>query len=150
MRLSRPRFTFSAESWSSAIGFAAIADGFSKKDASGLIRGVSSGAPREPTPEEVAAANGALFARNDAEALAAAARSLIPLYEVSADSLRTVPLPVLGLCGELDALNLNMVKRMAATVRGMEVVWLPGETHASSVRPSAAPLLAFLNKHRNP
>jgi len=30
----------------------------------------------------------------------------------------------------------------------LEVVELPGATHASSVRPSAQPLVAFLNKHR--
>lgn len=130
--------------------FVAMAEGFDKKDASWLIRGVSAGAPKEPTPEEVAAANAALFARNDAEALAAAARSLLPLYEVSAESLRAVSLPVLAICGEQDALNVPMVKQMAATVRGMEVVWLPGATHASSVRPAAAPLVAFLDKHRKP
>jgi pimeloyl-ACP methyl ester carboxylesterase len=127
-----------------------MADGFDRKDASGLIRGVSSGAPREPTPEEVAAANAALFARNDAEALAAAARGLMPLYELSADSLRSVTLPVLALCGEQDGFNIDMVKRMAAVVRGMEVVWLPNATHASSIRPATAPLVAFLDKHRNP
>jgi len=34
-------------------------------------------------------------------------------------------------------------------VRGLQVVQLPGANHATSVRPSAAPLLAFLNTHRN-
>jgi len=43
---------------------------------------------------------------------------------------------------------LESVKRMAAVVRGMEVVRIPGATHASSVRPSAEPLVAFLDKHR--
>ena len=59
-------------------------------------------------------------------------------------------LPVVAICGEQGTLNVPMVKQMAATMRGMEVVWLPGATHASSVRPAAAPLVAFLDKHRHP
>jgi pimeloyl-ACP methyl ester carboxylesterase len=131
-----------------ATQFSALADGFDKKDATWLIRAVSSSGQQGPTAEEIAAANASLFARNDSDALAAAARGLLPLYQVSADSLRGVSLPVLAIVGEQDTLNLEGVKRMAAVVRGMEVVRLPGATHASSVRPSAEPLVAFLNKHR--
>ena len=131
-----------------ATQFSALADGFDKKDATWLIRAVSSSGQQGPTAEEIAAANASLFARNDSDALAAAARGLLPLYQVPADSLRGVSLPVLAIVGEQDTLNLEGVKRMAAVVRGMEVVRLPGATHASSVRPSAEPLVAFLNKHR--
>jgi pimeloyl-ACP methyl ester carboxylesterase len=131
-----------------ATQFSALADGFDKKDATWLIRAVSSSGQQGPTAEESAAANASLFARNDSDALAAAARGLLPLYQVPADSLRGVSLPVLAIVGEQDTLNLEGVKRMAAVVRGMEVVRLPGATHASSVRPSAEPLVAFLNKHR--
>jgi len=128
--------------------FSALADGFEKKDASWLIRAVSSAGQKGPTAEEIAAANASLFARNDSDALAAAARGLLPLYQVPADSLRGVSLPVLAIVGDQDTLNLEGVKRMAAVVRGMEVVRIPSATHASSVRPSAEPLVAFLNKHR--
>jgi pimeloyl-ACP methyl ester carboxylesterase len=131
-----------------ATQFSALADGFDKKDATWLIRAVSSSGQQGPTAEEIAAANASLFARNDSDALAAAARGLLPLYQVSADSLRGVSLPVLAIVGDQDTLNLEGVKRMAAVVRGMEVIRLPGATHASSVRPSAEPLVAFLNKHR--
>jgi pimeloyl-ACP methyl ester carboxylesterase len=129
--------------------FSMLADGFEKGDASALIRGVSSSGRSGPTPEEVAAANAALFARNDPQALAAVARGLVPLYEISASSLRGVSLPVLAIVGEQDTFNLGSVKRLAGVVRGLDVVQLPATTHASSVRPSAAPLVAFLDKHRN-
>jgi pimeloyl-ACP methyl ester carboxylesterase len=131
-----------------ATQFSALADGFDKKDATWLIRAVSGSGQQGPTAEQIAAANASLFARNDSDALAAAARGLLPLYQVSADSLRGVSLPVLAIVGDQDTQNLEGVKRMAAVVRGMEVVRLPGATHASSVRPSAEPLVAFLNKHR--
>jgi pimeloyl-ACP methyl ester carboxylesterase len=128
--------------------FAALAEGFDKKDASWLLRAVGPSGQKAPTPEEIAAANASLFARNDGEALAAAARGLLPLYEISADSLRAVSLPVLAIVGDQDTFNLEGVKRMAGIVPGMEVVRLPGATHASSVRPSSEPLVAFLNKHK--
>jgi pimeloyl-ACP methyl ester carboxylesterase len=130
-----------------AAQFTALAEGFDKKDASWLIRAVGAPGKNGPTAAEIAAANASLFARNDADALAAAARGLLPLYQISADSLRGVSLPVLAIIGEQDTFNLDSVKRMATAVRGMEVVQLPGATHASSVRPSASPLVAFLNKH---
>jgi pimeloyl-ACP methyl ester carboxylesterase len=128
--------------------FAALADGFDKKDASPLIRAVTSAGQNGPTAEEVAALNAALFARNDAEALAAAARGLLPLYQISAGDLRGVSLPVLAIVGEQDTFNLERVMRMASLVPRIEVVRLPGATHASSVRPAAEPLVAFLNRHR--
>ena len=55
---------------------------------------------------------------------------------------------MLGIVGEHDAFNLTAVKRMATVVPKMEVVVLPGANHATSVRPSADPLIAFLAKHR--
>jgi pimeloyl-ACP methyl ester carboxylesterase len=69
-------------------------------------------------------------------------------YEVSRDSLRATTLPVLAISGEHDR-GLEAVKRMAGVVRGMEVVQIPGASHASSVRPSAEPLVAFLDKYRS-
>ena len=47
----------------------ALADSFARRDASYLIRGVTSGGVNGPTDAEVAALSAALFARNDADAL---------------------------------------------------------------------------------
>lgn len=127
----------------------ALADSFAKKDASYLIRGVNAGAANGPTDAEVAALSAALFARNDADALAAAARGMTALYDVPRESLRSVRLPVLALVGEHDSMNVDAVKRMTGLVPGLEVIELPGATHASSVRPAAAPLVAFLTRHRS-
>jgi pimeloyl-ACP methyl ester carboxylesterase len=127
----------------------ALADSFARRDASFLVRGVNAGSANGPTDAEVAALSASLFARNDADALAAVARGFLPLNEVSRDSLRSTQVPVLALIGELDALNMEAVKRMTGVVPALEVIELPGATHASSVRPSAAPLVAFLNKHRS-
>jgi pimeloyl-ACP methyl ester carboxylesterase len=124
-----------------------LADGFARKDASPLISRVMGAGQKAPTDEEVAALNASLFGRNDHEALAAVARGMTSLFELSADSLRATTLPVLAIIGEQDP-GLEAVKRMAGVVPGMEVVELPGANHATSVRPSAAPLLAFLNRHR--
>jgi pimeloyl-ACP methyl ester carboxylesterase len=127
----------------------ALADSFARRDASYLIRGVTAGGTNGPTDAEVAALGAALFARNDADALAAVARGFLPLYDVPRDSLRSAQVPVLALIGELDSMNMEAVKRMKAVVPAVEVIELPGATHASSVRPSAEPLVAFLNKHRS-
>jgi pimeloyl-ACP methyl ester carboxylesterase len=126
----------------------ALADGFARKDASFLIRGVTSGDQKGPTDSEVAALNASLFARNDHEALAAATRGLLPLYNVPEKTLRAATVPVLAIVGELDR-SVVSVDRMAGVVRGLEVVKIPGATHASSVKPAAAPLVAFLDKHRS-
>ncbi len=123
----------------------ALAEGFEKSDASALIRGVTSGETK-PTDEEVAALNASLFARNDAKALAAAARGLPFLFEIKADQLRATTVPVLAMIGEYDH-NLEAVKRMAGVVPALEVVQIPGATHATSVRPSAEHLVTFLDKH---
>ena len=127
----------------------ALADSFARRDASYLIRGVTSGGANGPTDAEVAALSAALFARNDADALAAVARGYLPLVDVSRDSLRSTHVPVLALIGELDSMNMDAVKRMKGVMPALEVIELPGATHASSVRPSVAPLVAFLNKHRS-
>ena len=124
----------------------ALADGFEKRDASWLV-GAVTGGQNTLSKAEIEAMNASLFARNDPEALAAATRGLVPLYEVSRDRLRATKVPVLAIIGDQDTFNLEPVKRMAAVVPKMEVVELPGATHATSVRPSAQPLIAFLNKH---
>jgi pimeloyl-ACP methyl ester carboxylesterase len=125
----------------------ALADGFANGDASVLIRGVRSSGQNGPTADEVAALNASLFARNDPQVLAAVTRGLLPLFEISADSLRAATRPVLAIIGEHDR-GLQAVKRMVGLVRNLEVVEIPGASHATSVRPSAEPLVAFLNKHR--
>ena len=127
----------------------ALADSFARRDATYLIRGVTAGGANGPTDAEVAALSAALFARNDADALAAVARGYLPLVDVSRDSLRSTQVPVLALIGALDGMNMEAVKRMKGVVPALEVIELPGATHASSVRPSAEPLVAFLNKHRS-
>jgi len=128
-----------------------LADGFAKRDASALVSRVASNGPNTPAPTaaDIAAMNEALFARNDALALSACARSMATLFEVPADRLRAVTVPVLAIVGELDTPNVASVARMKTVVRGLQVVELPGANHATSVRPSATPLLAFLNTHRN-
>jgi pimeloyl-ACP methyl ester carboxylesterase len=128
-----------------------LADGFAKRDASALVSRVTSNGENTPAPTaaEIAAMNDALFARNDALALSACARSMATLFDVRADRLRAVTTPVLAIVGELDTPNVESVARMKTVVRGLQVVQLPGANHATSVRPSAAPLLAFLNTHRN-
>jgi pimeloyl-ACP methyl ester carboxylesterase len=124
----------------------AMADGFAKKDASWLV-GAVTGGQNTMKKEEIDAMNAALFARNDHEALAAATRGLIPLYDVSRERLRATKVPVLGIVGDQDGFNLEPTKLMATIVPKMEVVVLPGANHATSVRPAAQPLIAFLNKH---
>jgi pimeloyl-ACP methyl ester carboxylesterase len=130
---------------------AELADGFAKRDASALVARVAASGPNTPAPTaaEIAAMNEALFARNDALALSACARSMTALFEVSADRLRAVTVPVLAIGGELDTPNVESVARMKTVVRGLQVVELPGANHATSVRPSATPLIAFLDTHRN-
>lgn len=128
-----------------------MADGFAKRDASALVARVASNGSSTPAPTaaEIAAMNDALFSRNDALALSACARSMTTLFEVPADRLRAVAIPVQAIVGTLDAPNVESVARMKTVVRGLAVVELPGANHATCVRPSAAPLLAFLDKHRD-
>jgi pimeloyl-ACP methyl ester carboxylesterase len=89
-----------------------------------------------------------MFARNDPQALAAVARTMTALFDVPREKLKATTLPVLAIVGELDVPNLQSAKRMASVVPRMEVVTLPGANHATSVRPSAEHLVAFLDKHR--
>ena len=126
----------------------AMADGFARRDASVLVTLVNSSATAKPSEQEVAAMNAALFARNDPQALSAVARTLPALMKVPGDQLRKTTVPVLALIGDQDLANVQSVRRMKEIMPRLEVVELPGATHASSVRPSAEPLVAFLNKHR--
>ena len=125
----------------------ALAEGFANGDASALIRGVTASGGNGPTDDEVAALNASLFARNEPAVLAAVARSLPALYEVRGVSLRAVVLPVLAIVGEHDS-NMEAVNRMAGMLPDLQVVEIPGASHASSVRPAAEPLVQFLSKHR--
>jgi pimeloyl-ACP methyl ester carboxylesterase len=90
----------------------ALADAFASKDASALIRSVTSSGQNAPALEEVAALNASLFARNDPQVLGAATRGLLPLYEISAERLRAVRLPVLAIVGAHDSFGVQGVKRM--------------------------------------
>jgi pimeloyl-ACP methyl ester carboxylesterase len=123
----------------------ALADAFARKDATPLIRAVTGG-QNAPSDADVAAASTALFARNDSVALAAATRGLLQLFQIPEARLRAVKVPVLAVVGEQDA-ALTAAKRMASVVSTMEVTVIPGANHATSVRPAAAPIVAFLNKH---
>ena len=123
-----------------------LADGFENRDASALIRGVTASGADGPTDDEVAALNASLFVRNDPDALAAVARGLPALYDVQGERLRAVALPVLAIIGEHDS-NLEAVIRMGGVLPGLQVVEIPGASHASSVRPSAEPLVRFLDRY---
>jgi pimeloyl-ACP methyl ester carboxylesterase len=125
----------------------ALAEGFARRDASALIRGVTAG-QTPPTEAEIAALNASMFARNDPQALAAVARTMTALFDVPRAKLQATTLPVLAIVGEFDVSNVQSAKRMASVVPRMEVVMLPGANHATSVRPSAGHLVAFLDKHR--
>jgi pimeloyl-ACP methyl ester carboxylesterase len=74
---------------------------------------------------------------------------MAPLFNVAAASLRATKIPMLAIVGDDDTPNVESVKRLRTVVSGLEVVELHGANHATSVRPSAAPLVAFLNKHRD-
>jgi pimeloyl-ACP methyl ester carboxylesterase len=126
----------------------ALADGFDRGDASALIRGVFTSAQGGPSDAEVKAASADLFSRNDPKLLAAIARTLPKLWDVSRDQLRAVRVPVLAIDGDLDRNNLEAARRMVGVVAGLQLVELPGANHATSVRPSAAHIVAFLDKHR--
>jgi pimeloyl-ACP methyl ester carboxylesterase len=106
------------------------------------------GSQKPPTAEEVAALNASLFSRNDPQALAAVARSMTSLFTVPREQLRATTVPVLAIVGDDDKTNLTAAKRMADVVPRMEVIVIPGANHATSVRPSADHLVAFLDKHR--
>jgi pimeloyl-ACP methyl ester carboxylesterase len=121
-----------------------LADSFERKDATELIRGVRLDGKTGLTDEQVAAANADLFARNPPEVLAAIARGLLPLYDVTADQLRAVKVPLLALMGEYD--DVPAARRLVSVIPGAELVELSGATHAS-VRPAVAPLVAFLARH---
>jgi len=126
----------------------ALADGFAKRDATALISRVNSG-QAEPSAAEIAAMNASLFARNDHLALSACARGMARLFNVAAAGLRTTKIPMLAIVGDEDTPNVESVKRLRTVVSGLEVVELHGANHATSVRPSATPLVAFLNTHRD-
>jgi pimeloyl-ACP methyl ester carboxylesterase len=126
----------------------ALADGFDHRDATVMIRGVFASAQGGPSDAEVAAASADLFSRNDPKVLAAIARGLPPLWRISRNELTAVKVPVLAIDGEFDRSNLDGARRMATVVRDIQVVDLPGANHATSVRPAAAHIVAFLDKHR--
>ena len=127
----------------------AMADGFDRRDASALTRAVFSAAQGGPSDAEIAAATADLFSRNDPRVLAAIARSLPVLWQISRAELRAVKVPVLAIDGEFDQSNLEAAKRMVGVVPGLQLVELPGVNHATSVRPAAAHIVAFLDQHRS-
>jgi pimeloyl-ACP methyl ester carboxylesterase len=127
----------------------AMADGFDHRDATGLLGAVSGSGQGGSglSQADLDAATADLFARNDPALLATIARGLPELWEVPRAALARVTTPVLAIDGDQDR-NLVAAQRMATIVKGLELVVLPGATHASSVRPSAPYIVAFLNRHR--
>jgi pimeloyl-ACP methyl ester carboxylesterase len=126
----------------------AMADGFERRNADALIRGVFTSPQGGPPDADVAAATADLFSRNDPRVLAVMARTLPSLWDVSRAQLRAVAVPVLAIDGEFDRSNLEAARRMVGLVRTLELVELPGVNHATSVRPAAAKIVAFLQAHR--
>jgi pimeloyl-ACP methyl ester carboxylesterase len=125
----------------------AMGDAFERRDASVLIRGVTAGQV-QPSDQEIAALNAALFARNDPAALAAAARGMPALLEIKSAELRAAKVPVKAIVGEFDAPNRGSVERMRRVVNGLDVTVIPGATHATTPKPSAEFIVAFLKKHK--
>jgi pimeloyl-ACP methyl ester carboxylesterase len=125
----------------------AMGDAFERRDATPLIRGVTSG-QAQPSEQELAALNAALFARNDPTALAAAARGMPNLAEIRGAELRAAKVPVKAIVGEFDVPNRTGVERLRKVVKGLDVTVIPGATHASTPKPAADAIVAFLNKHK--
>jgi pimeloyl-ACP methyl ester carboxylesterase len=96
----------------------------------------------------MAAANASLFARNDPKVLAAIMRGMIGINQISRDSLQANKVPTLAIVGERDR-RVQEVNRLAGAMPNLEVVVIPGATHATSIGMSAEPLIAFLAKHRS-
>ena len=125
----------------------AMADGFDRRDASGLL-GAVSGGPSGMTDAQLAAATEDLFTRNDPKVLAVIARGSPPLWQVSRGDLERVRVPMLAISGERDQSNLDGARRMVGVVPGLQVIVLPGATHQTSVRPAAPHIVTFLDQHR--
>lgn len=125
-----------------------LAAAFADRDAGPLLRLMTPPGQPEPTDDEVAAVNASLFGRNDPEVLAAMMRSLLQLSRIPADSLRANKVPTLALVGEHDP-RVEEVERLAGVMANLEVIEIPGATHATSVRLAAEDLLTFLDKHRS-
>ena len=87
-----------------------------------------------------------VFARNDPRALAAVGRSMTELAKVSAASLRANTVPALALVGGRDP-EAEAVERLAGVMSNLDVIKLPGATHASSVGAATESLLEFLGRH---
>jgi pimeloyl-ACP methyl ester carboxylesterase len=107
------------------------------------VRSLSPPGQPPPTDDEVAAANKSLFTRNDPKVLAAVMRGLIQINQISGSSLRDNKVPTLALVGERDR-RVQDVKRLAAVMSNLEVVMIPGATHATSIGMSTEHLLRFL------
>jgi pimeloyl-ACP methyl ester carboxylesterase len=125
-----------------------LAVAFASGDAGALVRAVLGVGDGQPADAEIIALGKALFERNDPQALAAAARQLPLLYDLPGEKLRKAAVPVLAIVGQHDR-AVVAARRMAEVVPRMEVMEIPGATHASSVKPAAIPLVLFLNKHRD-
>lgn len=122
------------------------ADALERRDAGFLVRALTPPGQVAPTDEQIAAANASLFARNEPKVLAAIMRGMVQLNQISANGLRANRVPTLALVAEHDR-RVRDVERLAGVMPSLEVVVLPGATHATSVPPSAVHLIAFLGKH---
>jgi pimeloyl-ACP methyl ester carboxylesterase len=73
-------------------------------------------------------------------------RGMIQINEISSDELRANKVPTLALVGERDR-RVPDVKRLAGVMSNLEVVVLPGATHATSVGMSTGNVVSFLGRH---
>ena len=123
-----------------------LAAAFEDEDAGLMLRLMTPPGEAPPTEEEIAAVSASVFARNDPRALAAVGRSMTELAKVSAASLRANTVPALALVGGRDP-EAEAVERLAGVMSNLDVIKLPGATHASSVRAATESLLEFLGRH---
>jgi pimeloyl-ACP methyl ester carboxylesterase len=119
---------------------------FDRGDAGVLVRALTPPGQAAPTDEQIAAANASLFARNEPKVLGAVMRGMIQINEISSDELRANKVPTLALVGERDR-RVPDVKRLAGVMSNLEVVVLPGATHATSVGMSTGNVVSFLGRH---
>lgn len=118
---------------------------FDRRDAGFLVRALTPPGQPAPTDEQIAATNASLFSRNEPKVLGAVMRGMIRINEIPGDKLRANRVPTLALVGEQDR-RIQDVKRLAGVMSNLEVVVLPGATHATSVGMSAKHLVSFLGR----
>ncbi len=84
----------------------------------------------------------------DAHAQAAVLRGFEQLHQIDADNLRANTVPTLALLGTEDP-SVEYVERQESVMSNLEVITIPGATHATAYRDAAfiKHLVAFLDEH---